>query len=33
MLATGGVLEEECRALVQRFFQDRRTDAAAKKVT
>ena len=32
MLATGGVLEEECRALVQRFFQDRRTDAAAKKV-
>jgi tRNA(adenine34) deaminase len=26
MLATGGVLEEECRALVQRFFQERRND-------
>jgi tRNA(adenine34) deaminase len=24
MLATGGVLEEECRAVMQRFFQERR---------
>jgi tRNA(adenine34) deaminase len=27
MTATGGVLEEECRAVMQRFFQQRRTDA------
>jgi tRNA(adenine34) deaminase len=33
MLAAGGVLEEECRALMQRFFQERRTDTAAKKIT
>ena len=33
MLATGGVLEEQCRALVQRFFQGRRTDATADKIT
>jgi tRNA(adenine34) deaminase len=33
MLAAGGVLEEECRALMQRFFQERRTDTAAKKNT
>jgi tRNA(adenine34) deaminase len=26
MTATGGVLEEECRALLQRFFQHRRSD-------
>jgi tRNA(adenine34) deaminase len=32
MLATGGVLEEECRALMQRFFQERRTDAVTKKI-
>lgn len=25
MTATGGVLEQECRALIQEFFQDRRT--------
>ena len=25
MTATGGVLDEDCRALMQRFFQDRRT--------
>ena len=25
MTATGGVLEQECRALIQGFFQDRRT--------
>jgi tRNA(adenine34) deaminase len=25
MTATGGVLEEECRAVIQRFFDDRRT--------
>ena len=28
MLATGGVLEEECRALMQRFFQKRRADGS-----
>jgi tRNA(adenine34) deaminase len=33
MLAAGGVLEEECRALVRLFFQERRTDTAAKKIT
>ena len=27
MAATGGVLEEECRGIVQRFFQQRRSDA------
>ena len=26
MTATGGVLEEECRAVMQQFFQDRRSD-------
>jgi tRNA(Arg) A34 adenosine deaminase TadA len=24
MIATGGVLEEECRAVIQRFFRERR---------
>jgi tRNA(adenine34) deaminase len=33
MLAAGGVLEEECRAPIQRFFQERRTDTAAKQIT
>jgi tRNA(adenine34) deaminase len=32
MLAAGGVLEEECRALMQRFFQERRTEATVRKV-
>jgi len=27
LIATGGVLGDECRALMQRFFQDRRSDA------
>jgi tRNA(adenine34) deaminase len=27
MTATGGVLEEECRAVMQRFFQDRRANS------
>ena len=33
MLATGGVLEEDCRALMQRFFQQRRAGAAIDKLT
>lgn len=27
LIATGGVLEDECRALMQRFFQHRRSEA------
>ena len=27
LAATGGVLEEECRAVMQRFFQQRRSEA------
>jgi tRNA(adenine34) deaminase len=30
MTATGGVLEEECRAVMQRFFHDRRGDVVKK---
>ena len=30
MTATGGVLEEECRAVMQRFFQERRTEVVKK---
>ena len=30
MTATGGVLEEECRAVMQQFFQQRRSDVVKK---
>jgi tRNA(adenine34) deaminase len=30
MLTTGGVLEDECRAVMQRFFQQRRSDVGKK---
>jgi tRNA(Arg) A34 adenosine deaminase TadA len=30
MSATGGVLEEDCRALMQQFFQERRSEVAKK---